>query len=254
MASGARKDKPKYSDSYFYNSPNMKYPTINQQKELARTIAKTLEGSDAATSKYHKKKETINRQFNDREETYEESQVHHQSNGFYASQQQQSYQAYSQHPVQVLPSNGMSRDDDIPDVIKRSIAQANMINPISNVQAPEYFKEAHFTETSSHTECPPSGAIQLASALDGHTKGGKGQTLFQKRKARMDKLTENEEIRQQHVSQQQQHYAAFQQQFNGQQQQQQQQPTTPQPTTPHANFQSQTFMTPSHFQHKVNTF
>jgi hypothetical protein len=93
----------------------MKYPTINQQKELARTIASTLEGSNAATSKYHKKKETINRQFND-EDNYEESL---QSNGYYSSQQSynQSSSAYSQLPVQVLPSN-IARDDNIPDVTK----------------------------------------------------------------------------------------------------------------------------------------
>ncbi len=229
----------------------MKYPTINQQKELARTIASTLEGSNAATSKYHKKKETINRQFND-EDNYEESL---QSNGYYSSQQSynQSSSAYSQLPVQVLPSN-IARDDNIPDVIKRSIAQAQMTNPLSNVQAPEYFKEAHFTETSSHTECSPSGAISLAAALDGHKKGGKGQTLFQKRKARMDKLSENEEVRQQQIAQQQQHYAAFQQQYGQQQQQQQQQQQAQQLPTPQSNFLSQQFMTPLHFQHKPVIF
>ena len=44
-----------YSDSYFYNSNVFNYPTIDDQKKLAKTIAETLEGSNPATSKYHKK-------------------------------------------------------------------------------------------------------------------------------------------------------------------------------------------------------
>ena len=51
-----------YSDSFFYNSSVFNYPTINDQKRLAKTIADTLEGSNPATSKYHKKKELIRNQ------------------------------------------------------------------------------------------------------------------------------------------------------------------------------------------------
>jgi len=40
---GPKKNAPKYADSYFYNSPDMKYPTINDQKKLARSIAATLQ-------------------------------------------------------------------------------------------------------------------------------------------------------------------------------------------------------------------
>ncbi len=93
---GPKKNAPKYADSYFYNSPDMKYPTINDQKKLARSIAATLEGSNTA-SKYHKKKETINRQLAADDDEFDSQP---QRNGYYQpqadhyahQQQQYSYQ------------------------------------------------------------------------------------------------------------------------------------------------------------------
>ena len=79
IAYGAKKNTPRYADSYFYNSPDMKYPTINDQKKLARSIAATLEGSNAATSKYHKKKEIINRQYNADDDYETDSQSYYKS-------------------------------------------------------------------------------------------------------------------------------------------------------------------------------
>ncbi len=118
-----------------------------------------------------------------------------------------------------------------------------MSNPLNNVQAPEHFKEAHLqAEANSHTQCPPSEAINLAHALENSSfeqrgKGGKGTILFQKRKARMEKLAHNEEERQAHLAQNVM--------FNHQQYQPQQ------PVNPNDNFRPQQHQTPIHFQHQV---
>jgi hypothetical protein len=194
------KQVPKYSDSYFYNSPQFKYPTINDQKKLARSIAETLEGSNVATSKYHKKKETLNRQFE--EDDFEgESQCGNfiSQNDYYS--QSPSYKNQQNRPLtQVLPTS-LIYDDTVPEIIKRSIAQANMTDPLRNVHAPESFKEKHFTEHSTHTLCPPKAAMTLAAALENNEtrgKGGRGTELFQKRKARMEKLAESDEKKNSH--------------------------------------------------------
>ena len=125
-----------------------------------------------------------------------------------------------------MPSNIMY-DDSVPEIIKRSIAQANMSDPLRNVQAPENFKEKHYTEHSTHTLCPPKAAMSLAAALENtevRGKGGRGTELFQKRKARMEKLADADEMKKQ-------------QQFNFQPQQVQQ---VPQPQQiQHTHYQPQ---------------
>ncbi len=92
-----KKNTPKYADSYFYNSPDMKYPTINDQKKLARSIAATLEGSNTA-SKYHKKKETINRQLAADDEEYNtQNSGYYQPQNDYYTQHQHQQQQFSYH-------------------------------------------------------------------------------------------------------------------------------------------------------------
>ncbi len=143
--------------------------------------------------------------------------------------------------LSAFQANSVMYDDSVPDVIKRSIAQANMSNPLNNVQAPEYFKEAHLqAEANSHTQCPPSEAINLAHALENSSfeqrgKGGKGTILFQKRKARMEKLATNEEERQTQLAQ---NTMFQQQQYQSQ-------------VNPNDNFRPQQHQTPIHFQHQV---
>jgi hypothetical protein len=79
-------------------------------------------------------------------------------------------------------------DDSVPDVIKKSIIQASMSDPVRMVQAPENFKEQHYTEHTSHTQMHPRAAMSLASALQNEiSKGGRGAEIFQKRKARSEK-------------------------------------------------------------------
>jgi len=78
-------------------------------------------------------------------------------------------------------------DESLPDVIKRSIAKASMTDPVRMVQAPESFKEQHYTEHVTHTQMPPKAAMSLAAALQTEGRGGRGAEIFQKRKAKSEK-------------------------------------------------------------------
>lgn len=80
-------------------------------------------------------------------------------------------------------------DSTLPDIIKRSIAKANMTDPVRMVQAPENFRQQHYTEHVTHTEMPPKAAMSLAAALESDQggKGGRGAQIFQRRKAKSEK-------------------------------------------------------------------
>lgn len=106
-------------------------------------------------------------------------------------------------------------DDSLPDVIKRSIAQANMVDPIRMVHAPDSFKQQHYNEHVSHTQMPPKAALTLAHELESEVKnGGKGAALFQKRKARSERwvVEEGKKNGQPQQPQQQQSQSHFQHQ------------------------------------------
>ena len=65
---------------------------------------------------------------------------------------------------------------------------AQRSDPISNVMAPDSFKEQHYTEHVTHTQLPPRAALSLAASLENESfKGGRGAELFQRRKARSEK-------------------------------------------------------------------
>lgn len=172
------------------------YPTIDDQKKLAKTIADTLEGSNPATSKYHKKKQNLLRQQAARDGGYESEPL--QSPGYEQQQQHQHHSSggdkepLSPPPAPPLPS--LFDDSSLPDVIKRSIAQANRIDPVCMVQAPENFRQQHYTEHVSHTEMPPKAAMSLAAALENAepNKGGRGAQIFQRRKAKSEKWVVDE--------------------------------------------------------------
>jgi hypothetical protein len=173
-----------YSDSYFYNSSVFNYPTIDDQKKLAKTIADTLEGSNP-TSKYHKKKQNLIKLNRD---GYESE----------TPQSPNSYD-YSSPPIQqqqLQPSPAVANyihDDSIPDVIKRSLVKASMIDPVRMVLAPDSFKQQHYTEHVSHTEMPPKEAMSLANTLENDPfSGGRGAQIFQKRKAKSEKWVVDE--------------------------------------------------------------
>lgn len=158
------------------------YPTIDEQKKLAKTIACSLEGGDPATSKFHKKKQNNQKSFF--RDGYE-SEAAIQTPSEYQSARGADYSMYQD---ESLYDQSYLYDESLPDVIKRSIAKANMTNPIRNVHAPDSFKEQHFTEHVSHTQMPPKVAISLAQELEARQReGGRGAALFQKRKARSEK-------------------------------------------------------------------
>ena len=62
-----------------------------------------------------------------------------------------------------------------------------MTDPVRMVQAPESFKEQHYTEHVTHTQMPPKAAMSLAAALQTEGRGGRGAEIFQKRKAKSEK-------------------------------------------------------------------
>lgn len=185
-----------YSDSYFYNSSTHNYPTINDQKRLAKTIADTLEGSNP-TSKYHKKKQVMRNQLGFGSNSEYESDNHHSDEAHrYNNYDTQEYNKEADAEFYVNPS--VMYDESVPDVIKRSIMQAAMSDPVRMVQAPESFKEQHYTEHNSHTQMNPKLAMSLASALQNDIgKGGRGAELFQKRKARSERWVVTEKGNQQ---------------------------------------------------------
>lgn len=102
----------------------------------------------------------------------------------------------SSEPVDLHLASGTNSylyDDSVPDVIKRSIAQATQIDPIRMIQAPDSSKTLHFTEHTSHTQMPPKAAMSLAAALETEIKnGGRGAQIFQKRKAKSEKWVVDE--------------------------------------------------------------
>ena len=163
---------------------------------MAKSIADTLEGSNPQ-SKYHIKKQKMYK------DGYEADDQHHKSSSsttadfvenFDTSNPEEYRQKYQQYYDQFANSNEDSLiekyvfDETLPDVIKRSIAQATMNDPVRLVHAPESFKEAHFTEHVTHTQMPPKAAMSLAQALESeNAKGGRGAQIFQNRKARSEK-------------------------------------------------------------------
>jgi len=88
-----------------------------------------------------------------------------------------SYSSYQQ-PAYYNPSN-------IPNCVKNSLEEAQYINPLRYVGAPEEFKQIHMQEHVTHTNVPPQVSMNLAADLNFNL--GKGAALFQKRKARADK-------------------------------------------------------------------
>jgi hypothetical protein len=93
-------------------------------------------------------------------------------------------------PYYIDPARLAAFDNDasLPDIIKRSIAKASMTDPVRMVQAPDNFRQQHYTEHVTHTEMPPKAAMSLAAALESEgTRGGRGAQIFQRRKAKSEK-------------------------------------------------------------------
>ncbi|CAF5198429.1 unnamed protein product, partial [Rotaria magnacalcarata] len=74
---------------------------------------------------------------------------------------------------------------EVPDCIRHSLDEAQYINPLRYVGAPEEFKQIHMQEHVTHTNVPPQAAMSLVADLN--QSRSKGAALFQKRKARSEK-------------------------------------------------------------------
>ncbi|CAF2549731.1 unnamed protein product [Rotaria sp. Silwood2] len=165
-------NKKRYADSSFFKTPYNTYPTIEEQKQLARKIAHILEGGDPAqkgTSKFEKQRQRAEKYAHETESTSTATTVS------------------NYRPLRQLQTNDKLYFDtsNLPDCIKHSLEEAQHINPLRYVGTPEEFKQIHMQEHVTHTTVSPQAAMSLAAAL--YQNRGKGAALFQKRKARSEK-------------------------------------------------------------------
>jgi len=166
-------NKKRYADSSFFRTPFNTYPTIDDQKNMARKIASILEGGDPTqkgSTKFEKQRQ--------RAEKYSLETEKIPS----APITNQSYR-----PLRPLQTHDAfySSAKPIPNCIKHSLEEAQYINPLRYVGAPEEFKQIHLQEHVTHTHVPPQAAMNLVADLNSSV--GKGAALFQKRKARSEK-------------------------------------------------------------------
>jgi hypothetical protein len=171
-------NKKRYADSTFFSTPFNTYPTIEEQKKMARKIASILEGGDPTekgTSKFEKQRQRAEKYTLEAEPTTPTLNTSNyrplrplQPNGSSFNHQQPYYDSF-----------------DIPECIKHSIDEAQHSNTLRLVGAPEDFKQIHMQEHVTHTDFPPQVAMSLVADLNQNR--GKGAALFQKRKARSEK-------------------------------------------------------------------
>ncbi|CAM4943368.1 unnamed protein product [Rotaria socialis] len=165
-------NKKRYADSTFFKTPFNTYPTIEEQKRMARQIASILEGGDPTqkgSTKFEKQRQRVEK-FTIESDTANYRPLRPlQTNGsLYSHQQQPNYNSA-----------------DVPDCIRHSLDEAQYINPLRYVGAPEEFKQIHMQEHVTHTNVPPQAAMSLVADLN--QSRSKGAALFQKRKARSEK-------------------------------------------------------------------
>ncbi|CAF2158379.1 unnamed protein product [Rotaria magnacalcarata] len=165
-------NKKRYADSSFFKTPFNTYPTIEEQKRMARQIASILEGGDPTqkgSTKFEKQRQRVEK-FTIESDTANYRPLRPlQTNGsLYSHQQQPNYNS-----------------TDVPDCIRHSLDEAQYINPLRYVGAPEEFKQIHMQEHVTHTNVPPQAAMSLVADLN--QSRSKGAALFQKRKARSEK-------------------------------------------------------------------
>jgi len=176
-------NKKRYADSSFFSTPFNTYPTIEEQKKMAKKIAAILEGGDPTqkgASKFEKQRQ--------RAEKYT----------IEAEAPAPTLTTSSYRPLRSLQSNDHYRPPnhhqnvsaDIPECIKHSLSEAQYVNPLRFVGAPEEFKQIHMQEHVTHTNIAPQAAMSLVADLNSNR--GKGAAIFQKRKARSEKWVVDE--------------------------------------------------------------
>ncbi len=121
----------RYADSAFFKTPYNTYPTIDDQKKMARQIATILEGGDPSqkgSTKFEKQRQRAEKYTLESDTTNYRPLRPLQTNDTLYSNQQQSY---------------YNNSSNIPDCIKHSLDEAQYINPLRYVGAPEEFKQIH---------------------------------------------------------------------------------------------------------------
>ncbi|CAF2926457.1 unnamed protein product [Rotaria sp. Silwood2] len=169
-------NKKRYADSSFFKTPFNTYPTIEEQKQMARKIASILEGGDPTqkgSTKFEKQRQRVEKYTIESDTTnYRPLRPLQTNDSLYSNKKQQKQQCYY-------------NSSDVPECIKHSLDEAQYINPLRYVGAPEEFKQIHMQEHVTHTNVPPQAAMSLVADLNQNRS--KGAALFQKRKARSDK-------------------------------------------------------------------
>lgn len=120
----------RYADSSFFRTPYNTYPTIEEQKKMAHQIASILEGGDPTqkgATKFEKQRQRADKYTLESDTTNYRPLRPLQTNDSFYSNPQQSYYYSSA----------------VPDCIKHSLDEAQYINPLRYVGAPEEFKQIH---------------------------------------------------------------------------------------------------------------
>ena len=120
----------RYADSSFFHTGYNTYPTIEEQKKMARKIASILESGDPSqkgSSKFEKQRQRADKFTIESDTTnYRPLRPLQTDNSFYSNHQPAYYNL-----------------SDVPDCIKHSLDEAQYINPLRYVGAPEEFKQIH---------------------------------------------------------------------------------------------------------------
>jgi hypothetical protein len=127
----------RYADSSFFNTSFNTYPTIEEQKKLARKIASILQGGDPSqkgATKFEKQRQRAEKYAIEVEPTTPATST---SNYRPLRPLQTNDSSYSNHQQ---PQYDLS---NVPDCIKHSLNEAQHTNPLRYVGAPEEFKQMH---------------------------------------------------------------------------------------------------------------
>ncbi len=126
-----------YADSSFFKTPFNTYPTIEEQKKMAHKIASILQGGDPTqkgATKFEKQRQRAEKYTLEAEPT---TPTLNTSNYRPLRPLQTNDSSYSNHQPPYYDTS------DIPDCIKHSLDEAQHMNPLRYVGAPEEFKQMH---------------------------------------------------------------------------------------------------------------
>lgn len=120
----------RYADSSFFRTPYNTYPTIDEQKKMAHQIASILESGDPSqkgSSKFEKQRQRADK-----------FTVESESTNYRPLRPLQTNEPSYSNPPPIYYNSSA-----IPECIKHSLDEAQYINPLRYVGAPEEFKQIH---------------------------------------------------------------------------------------------------------------